>query len=108
MVVVLCNCLPAESRKIARALVREGLAACVNIVPDVISVFEWQGALHEDDEHTLLIKAPADKIEALRERIKALHSYSVPEIVVLPVDVANSNPAYVAWVRGAKPFGEPT
>ena len=44
---------------------------------------------------------------ALRERIKALHSYSVPEIVVLPVDVASSNPAYVEWVRGAKPFGEP-
>jgi periplasmic divalent cation tolerance protein len=86
--------------------VSEGLAACVNILPDVISVFQWQGALHEDDEHTLLIKVPADRVDTLRARIKALHAYTVPEILVLPVDVEQSNPDYVAWVRSTRPFGE--
>lgn len=85
---------------------REGLAACVNIVPGVTSVFQWQGVLHEDDEHTLLIKAPADRVDALRERILALHTYSVPEVVVLSVDVPRSHPDYVAWVRGVRPLQE--
>lgn len=78
----------------------------MNIVPGVTSVFQWQGTLHEDSEHTLLIKAPADRVDALRERISALHSYSVPEIVVLPVDVHDSHPDYVAWVRGVRPLKE--
>jgi periplasmic divalent cation tolerance protein len=103
---VLCNCPPGESRSLAQALVREGLAACVNIVPGVTSVFQWQDVLHEDDEHTLVIKAPADRVDALRERIVALHSYTVPEVVVLPVDVHHSHPDYVAWVRGVRPLRE--
>ncbi len=106
MHVVLCNCSPSESANIARALVREGLAACVNVVPGVRSYYAWQGALEEADEHGLWIKAPADRVQALCSRLRALHSYDVPEIVVLPVRVESSDPDYVAWVRGARPLGE--
>ena len=100
MVVVLCNCSPAEAPDLARALVVEGLAACVNILPGVRSVYVWQGELCEDEESTLLLKTPPERLEALSERIRLLHSYDTPEIVVLPVDVEASDPRYVAWVRG--------
>jgi len=106
MHVVLCNCSPAESSALARALVQEGLAACVNVIPGVASIHAWEGALQEDEEHTLLIKAPADRLKALRARIGELHSYTLPEILVLAVDVAASSPDYVGWVRSARPTGE--
>lgn len=100
MRVVLCNCSPDEGPELARALVREGRAACVNLIPGVTSVYRWEGALHEDAETTLLIKVKADGVEALSARIRELHSYGTPEIVVLPVDVDASDDAYLAWVRG--------
>jgi periplasmic divalent cation tolerance protein len=99
--VVLCNCSPDESARLGRALVEEGLAACVNVLPGVTSYYTWEGAVQADTEHTLLIKVAADRVAALSDRIRALHSYDVPEIVVLDVDVAASDPAYVAWVREA-------
>lgn len=101
MRVVLCNCSPEESLTLARALVAEGLAACVNVLPAVTSVYVWEGELCEDAEHTLIIKVAAERIQALARRIRVLHSYETPEIVVLGVDVAASDTDYVAWVRRA-------
>ena len=99
MFVVLCNCSPQESRALARVLVEEGLAACVNVIPGVISYYVWEGKLQEDTEDTLLIKVAAARVEALGDRIRELHSYSTVEIVCLPVDVQRSDPEYVKWVR---------
>lgn len=101
MYVLLCNCPPGESRTIGLALVREGLAACVNVVPGVTSYFLWEGKLEEESEHTLIIKAAEGTLARLRERIHELHSYETVEILALPVDVAHSDPDYVAWVRAA-------
>ncbi|MEZ4316108.1 MAG: divalent-cation tolerance protein CutA [Myxococcota bacterium] len=98
MVVVLCNCPPAEAGPLARTLVEERLAACVNVLPGVTSVYTWEGAVHEDSEHTLVIKTPDDRVSALADRIRALHSYDTPEILVLGVDSERSDPKYVAWV----------
>jgi periplasmic divalent cation tolerance protein len=85
-----------EANQIARALVEERLAACVNILPGVRSVYCWQGSMEETDEHLLIIKAPAENFAALEARVRALHSYSVPEVLALPV-VAGSEP-YLDWL----------
>jgi len=99
VVVVLCNCPPEEASPLARSLVESGLAACVNIVPGVTSVYLWKGELCEDGESTLLIKTTTDRVEELSDRIRALHSYEVPEILVLGVDVSLSDRRYVDWVK---------
>lgn len=99
MNVVLCNCPPSESGTIAAALVEERLAACVNIISAVRSVYRWEGAVCQAVEDTLLIKTSAGGVVPLSERIRALHSYDTVEILVLPVDTAQSDPCYVAWVR---------
>jgi periplasmic divalent cation tolerance protein len=99
MVIVLCNCPPGEARSIALALVREGLAACVNVIPAVTSFFTWEGKLEEAAESTLILKVPESNLEVLKERIHELHSYETIEILVLPVDVGRSDPDYVEWVR---------
>lgn len=99
MNVVLCNCPPAESRAIARRLIREGLAACVNVIGGVSSFYEWEGKLEEESEDTLLIKVARSGLAALGDRIRELHPYSTVEIVVLEVDAEQSDPDYVAWVE---------
>jgi periplasmic divalent cation tolerance protein len=98
MYVVLCNCPPADAERIARVLVEERLAACVNLTP-VKSVYPWDGKLCVEEEVTLVIKVSSDGAEALRLRLRALHPYDVPEILALPVDVQHSHPQYVEWVR---------
>lgn len=102
MYVVLCNCPPDRAVDIARPLVAEGLAACVNLLPGVRSLYVWEGAFQDEAETTLVIKVAAERVDALRERIRALHPAQVPEILALPVDTARSSPDYVAWVRGLR------
>lgn len=94
---ILCTCPNGEeANRIARVLVEEALAACVNVVPGVRSVYYWQGSVEEADEQLLIVKAPAQHFAALEARIRALHSYSVPEILALPV-AAGSAP-YLDWL----------
>jgi periplasmic divalent cation tolerance protein len=81
---------------IARALVGEGLAACVNIVPGVRSIYCWKGDVCDDSEVLCVIKTCAERFEALRARIVALHPYEVAEIIALPI-TAGSAP-YLAWI----------
>jgi periplasmic divalent cation tolerance protein len=97
MRVVLCNCPPAHAERIARALVEQRLAACVNVVPGVVSFYWWEGAMQRDSESTLLIKTREDLLPALREAITGMHPYTLPEIVCLPVDHVNEG--YEAWVK---------
>ena len=99
MKVVLCNCPPAAAPQIARSLVERRLAACVNIIPGVRSVYRWNGEIHDDGESTLLIKVDAGGVVRLRDALLALHPYDVPEVLALAIDDSGSNPAYVAWVR---------
>jgi periplasmic divalent cation tolerance protein len=86
------------ARRIARALVEEGLAACVNLVPGVRSVYRWRGAVQEDVEVLLVVKSRADRAEALGARVRALHPYDLPEVLALPT--AGGSAAYLDWVRG--------
>jgi periplasmic divalent cation tolerance protein len=86
-----------EAERIARALVDERLAACVNVVPGVRSIYRWQGAVHTDAEVSLFIKTVAERFPALRERVRELHSYELPELVCLELE--DGDPDYLAWVR---------
>jgi len=96
-VVALSTVATAEdAERIARSLVERRVAACVNVVPGVVSVYRWKGEVCRDEERLLIVKTRAEKLPALREALLALHPYELPELVVLPV-VAGHEP-YLAWV----------
>ena len=85
------------AQQIAATLVQERLAACVNRVAGVTSTYFWDGRLQDDVEILLIIKTSAARVEALTARLKTLHPYDLPELVVLPV--SGGNEAYLQWVR---------
>jgi len=85
-----------EAHRIGRALVEEQLAGCVNVLGPIRSVYRWQGTVEEAEEHLLVVKARAADLPALSARVRALHSYDVPEVLALPV-VAGSED-YLAWL----------
>lgn len=87
----------AQARRLARALVRERLAACVNIVPGVTSIYRWEGKVETAREQLLVIKSTAARSKRLLARVRALHSYAVPEVLTLRI--ASGNPDYLRWVR---------
>ena len=96
-VLVLTNCPDEESANaIALALVEERLAACVNILPRVQSVYRWQGAVESATEIPLFIKSTAANYPALEATIRNRHPYQVPEIIALPV--THGLPAYLDWI----------
>jgi periplasmic divalent cation tolerance protein len=84
---------------LAARLVGERLAACVSLLPEMESVYAWQGAIQRDRERQLLIKTTAARLEALEQRLVELHPYDVPEFLVLPL-VAAAAP-YLSWLRAA-------
>jgi periplasmic divalent cation tolerance protein len=95
----LSTCPNADvAARIARALVEERLAACVNRLPGVNSTYRWQGEIHEDAEVLLLIKTTRERFDALRDRLAELHPYEVPELIAL--EVADGLPAYLDWLAG--------
>ena len=85
-----------EAKTIARALVEERLAACVNIIPGLTSIYRWEEKITEDRELLLVIKTQGKKVAVLRERIVHLHSYAVPEVIALPI--ADGSPRYLEWL----------
>ncbi|MGV0952379.1 MAG: divalent-cation tolerance protein CutA [Azonexus sp.] len=94
---VLTNCPDEESANaIALALVEERLAACVNILPRVQSIYRWEGVVESATEIPLLIKATAANYSALETAIRDRHPYTVPEIIALPVE--RGLPAYLDWI----------
>jgi periplasmic divalent cation tolerance protein len=97
LVAVLVSAPDAETaRRIGRALVEERLAACVNVVPGVSSIYRWRGAVEEAAEVLLVVKTRAARADALAARVQALHPYELPEVVVLPV--RGGSRAYLQWV----------
>lgn len=102
MDVLLCLCTcpdAATAGQLAETLVGERLAACVNIVPGLRSVYRWQDAVQRDEEVLLLIKTTRTRYPALETRLPALHPYELPELVA--VEVADGLPAYLRWVADA-------
>jgi periplasmic divalent cation tolerance protein len=87
---------PEEAASIARALVERRLAACVSRLPGLMSVYRWQGAVEEAAEVLLLIKTSEERLAALETALRELHSYEVPEFLVLPV--GSGSDAYLEWL----------
>lgn len=85
-----------DAERLARALVERRLAACVSVVPGLVSTYRWKGEVCRDEERLLVIKTRADGVEALREALVAMHPYELPELVVLPVSAGH--PPYLEWV----------
>lgn len=86
----------AEAVQIGRTLVEARLAACANVIDPVTSIYWWEGAVQEDTEAVLVLKTQAELVPALTERVKAMHSYSCPCVVALPIE--DGNPAYIDWI----------
>jgi periplasmic divalent cation tolerance protein len=87
-----------EAESISRALVDERLAACVNVLPGVTSVYRWQGRVERAAETLLIIKTEQRRLDAVIDRVRALHSYTVPEIVALRID--GGSESYLRWLDG--------
>jgi periplasmic divalent cation tolerance protein len=85
-----------DGEHIAAALVGERLAACVNVVGPIRSIYRWQGEVQREDEHLLLIKTTRARYPILEARVQALHTYDVPEIVAVPIALGSA--AYLAWI----------
>jgi periplasmic divalent cation tolerance protein len=99
LVLALVNAPAGDAARIARAIVELELAACVNVVPAVKSFYRWEGRLVEDVEATLFIKTRRALVPRLTEEVKAIHPYSVPEVIALALDGELGNADYLAWVR---------
>ena len=87
----------ATARGIASALVEERLAACVNVVPGLTSIYRWEGRVVEDAEALLIVKTTEEALGALEARVRELHPYEVPEVVAVPVEGGSEH--YLAWVK---------
>jgi len=88
-----------EAARIAKAIVEEKLAGCVNIVKGIRSIYSWQGKIEDDSEVLMIVKTQKHLFERLKMRVKELHSYTVPEIIALPVVEGSED--YLNWLKEA-------
>jgi periplasmic divalent cation tolerance protein len=88
-----------DAPALARTLVGERLAACVNVLPVMISLYRWKDAVEQDREQQIVMKTTADRVAALEARLRELHPYDLPEFLVLPA--TGGSAAYLDWVRDA-------
>ena len=97
IVVLVTAASKQQAGRIGRGLVRAELAACVNIVPGVRSIFRWEGKVSEEREALLIIKSRTDLFRRLAAEVKRLHSYQVPEVIAFPI--AHGAADYLAWIQ---------
>ena len=96
-IVVLCTCSTSdEARLLAGVLIEKRLAACVNLLPPMRSIYHWKGTVEEGEETLVIIKSSRPLFEKLRSEIARLHSYEEPEIVALPI--VDGSESYLAWM----------
>ncbi|MGN6110934.1 MAG: divalent-cation tolerance protein CutA [Kofleriaceae bacterium] len=97
-IALVLSTLPSSEKaaEIARTLVEEQLAACVNLVPAIRSIYRWQGAVHDDAEVLAIVKTTAERYDALAARLIELHPYEVPEVIRLPI--SGGHTPYLEWV----------
>lgn len=93
-----------EATQIGRALVDERLAACANVVPAVASTYWWQGKVEEAGEALIILKTRQDLVARLTDRVKTLHTYTVPEVIAVPI--LGGNPDYLRWIDESVIAGE--
>ena len=103
-IIVLVTCPATESHALAQSVVEQQLAACVNIIPGVTSVYTWEGKTCKEEEQLLVIKTDRSRWESLRDRVKQLHSYSVPEIIAIPIE--DGYKPYIDWMNSALGLGQ--
>lgn len=96
VLVVLVTCPPAAARKLARGLVSDRVAACVNILPRLSSCYRWRGRLRQDAESLLIIKTTRRRFKALKDAVLQRHPYELPEVIA--VSVARGHAPYLDWV----------
>jgi periplasmic divalent cation tolerance protein len=96
--VIILTTWPADKDPVgfAKQLVEEQLAACINVLPPMMSVYRWQGEVQEDLEQQLVIKTMRTQVDAVIDRLRTLHPYEVPECLVLPIERGGA--AYLAWL----------
>lgn len=97
MNLVIVTCPVNEIDKIAEGILTEKLAACVNIISKISSIYWWEDKINKDEEAILFIKTKSAIIPALINKIKEIHSYQVPEIIVL--NITDGNPDYFKWIE---------
>ncbi|HZT75937.1 MAG TPA: divalent-cation tolerance protein CutA [Vicinamibacterales bacterium] len=97
--VVIFTTMPDDARtdELAHALVEERLAACVNVHAPMTSTYRWQGSIERAAERQLVIKTTRDRVDAIAQRLRALHPYELPELLVLPVE--GGSDAYLRWIE---------
>ena len=97
-IVTFCTCPNKEAaEKIARLLVESKLAACVNILPNVLSIYSWNGKVESAEEHLLVIKSSAQRYQDIETAIRNHHPYELPEIIAVPVELGL--PEYINWIN---------
>jgi periplasmic divalent cation tolerance protein len=97
VLIALCTCPDAAvGERIAEALVGEGLAACINTLPGITSVYLWEGKVQRDSEVLLLMKTTRARLAELTDRVRQLHPYELPEVIAVPV--SGGLPDYLQWV----------
>ncbi len=98
-IVLLCTTPTSEvARELARRLVEARAAACVNVIGPIRSIYRWEGAIHDEEEHQLVVKTTPAALERARAVVLAHHPYEVPELVVLEATIAHE--AYARWLEG--------
>jgi periplasmic divalent cation tolerance protein len=100
-VVLVLSTVPddASAETIARALVDEKLAACANLLPAMTSIYRWKGSVERETERQLILKTTRALVPAVEKRLRELHSYELPEFIVLPVDAGSDR--YLQWVAAS-------
>lgn len=95
--ITFCTCPNNKTAvAIAEQLIKHQLAACVNIIPGITSVYEWQEKIESTQEHLLIIKSRTEKFCAIEAKIKQLHPYELPEIIAVPIE--RGLPEYLQWI----------